>query len=380
MDDDISVQLDDEEIQLSDDGSIKLDDDIQFKKPKKKKGNGKNKKTTVFREPGPSVQNNVFKQSASQPVQNPANEFEDRTFEMLTNPSKRRPEEPPKPDFGIEEDDVPASEIDQVESDDDDQVPAFYEENESNEIQPADGFTSIEDEKQDIIYKLHRLEAKGRKIKKFNMHSDILEMRAEYNKIKKDIETNNSVKFSRRMLLTFVSGVEFANKTFDPIGAELNGWSESVMENLNDGDYDTIFERLHEKYYGKMNTPPEIELLLTLAGSAIMFHMTSKMFKGVPSMSDFAKKNPNFMNDIMQKMTANKQPESIPKQHQSIFGDGDGDDDDGKSSVLSFQSEPEPQQSDSVNIRQVTVSQTAGGTRRGRKPKIISTNENTIDI
>ena len=38
--------------------------------------------------------------------------------------------------------------------------------------------------KQDLIYKFYRLEKKGFKLaKKFNMHSDISEMRSEYKKI-----------------------------------------------------------------------------------------------------------------------------------------------------------------------------------------------------
>jgi hypothetical protein len=348
-DDDISIQFD-QEVSISDGASVNLDDEdvsvIQQKNPQKpsKKQFALKPKTT----------------KTMKPLQKEP-EFNDRTFEMLSNPTKRRPEQPPPPP-PMEDNEDSESMIPESEMEDDDG-------NSFNEIQPSDGFNTIDEEKQDIIYKLYRLEQKGLKIKKFNMHSDILEMRTELHKIKKDIQMNSSVKFSRRMLLTLTSGVEFLNKTFDPVGAELEGWSESVMENLNDGEYDSIFERLHDKYAGKMNTPPEIELFLMLGGSAIMFHMTSKMFKGVPNMEEFAKKNPNFMNDILQKMT---DKQNVPQTQTVKITEQMSD----TSSVLSFDSDK-----DGNNVKQLTVSQTtAGGTRRGRKPKITSTNTNTIDL
>ena len=84
---------------------------------------------------------------------------------------------------------------------------------------------------------------------------------------------------SKKALMAIVSGIEFLNNRYDPFEVELEGWSESVMLNVNEGDYDNVLERLCEKYAGKSNTPPEIELLLTLGGSAMMFHITNSMFK-----------------------------------------------------------------------------------------------------
>ena len=43
------------------------------------------------------------------------------------------------------------------------------------------------------------------------------------------------------MLMAAVTGAEFLNKKFDPIGAKLDGWSESVMDNIN--DYEVIYPR-----------------------------------------------------------------------------------------------------------------------------------------
>ena len=51
------------------------------------------------------------------------------------------------------------------------------------------------------------------------------------------------------MLMAFVSGLEFLNQKFDPFDLKLDGWAESVHENID--DYDDVFGELHEKYGGK---------------------------------------------------------------------------------------------------------------------------------
>jgi hypothetical protein len=116
------------------------------------------------------------------------------------------------------------------------------------------------------------------------------------------------------MLMACVTGVEFLNKRYDPFDVKLEGWSESVMEGID--DYDNVFERLHDKYSSKVAMAPEIELLLTLAGSAFMFHLTNSMFKSIPNINDIAKQNPDFMKNIMKSMsqaTHNSGSQEIPK-------------------------------------------------------------------
>jgi hypothetical protein len=265
-------------------------------------------------------------------------------------------------------------------------------------IEPSAGYATIEEEKQDLLYKFHRLENKGVKLaKKFNAYSDIKEMRSEYNKIKKDAEASQNVKFSKKMLMAFVSGIEFFNKRYDPVGAELDGWSETVMENVNDGDYDNCFERLHEKYGGRVNTPPEIELMMSLGGSAIMFHMSSKMFKNLPDVGNMAKRNPEMMANLMKTVNETLQTQQS-REPTSDPQDGFRREMSGPSVNLSqfgnFMPPPmmsggmnvppvEPMFSDdssesNISVKKVTVSE--GGTRRGRKPKIAQTSENTIDL
>jgi len=46
-------------------------------------------------------------------------------------------------------------------------------------------------------------------------------------------------------------------------------------------DYDSILEELYFKYRNKIQTPPEIRLLLTFGGAALTFHMSNVMSKKI---------------------------------------------------------------------------------------------------
>tara|TARA_B110000902_G_scaffold214413_1_gene246371 strand:- start:43 stop:1383 length:1341 start_codon:yes stop_codon:yes gene_type:complete len=153
----------------------------------------------------------------------------------------------------------------------------------------------IKNEKIDLLYKFKKLEHQGiRTTMNYNMNSHLDDMRNEYIKLKKQREIDNSIKFQRKMLMACVTGLEFINGKFDPFNVKLDGWGESVNENLN--DYDEIFEELGDKYGGGGEMAPEIRLLLTLAGSAFMFHLSNTMFKSsIPGMDDVLKQNPELM-------------------------------------------------------------------------------------
>lgn len=152
-------------------------------------------------------------------------------------------------------------------------------------------------EKREIIYQLERLESKGFKLPfKFNMNSDLEEMRSEYNRIIREKELDGSVRFQQKMLMAFVSGSEYMNTRYDPFSIKLDGWSEQVNENIN--DYDDIFEELHYKYKSsEKKMAPELRLFMSLSGSAFMFHLTSRMFKEqpMPDVENVLKSDPELM-------------------------------------------------------------------------------------
>ncbi len=152
-------------------------------------------------------------------------------------------------------------------------------------------------EKRELLYQMDRLESKGYRLPfKFNMESDVNEMRNEYHKMIREKEVDASIRFQRKMMMAFVTGTEYLNTRYDPFAIRLEGWSEQVHENIV--DYDDIFEELHLKYKstGKKMSP-ELRLFISLSGSAFMFHLTNRMFKEnpLPNVEQVLKSNPELM-------------------------------------------------------------------------------------
>lgn len=186
--------------------------------------------------------------------------------------------------------------------------------------QPSAGYGSIDDEKADLINKLNRLEKKGFTVnKRLNVYSQVDDIRAEYKRISYSIEVEQSIKFSRRMLIACTTGLEFMNKKFNPFELELDGWSENVMENVD--DYDGVFEELYIKYRSSMQVAPEVKLIMMLGGSAMMFHLTNSMFKtAIPNMSDVVKQNPALVQDMVAAVQRTQQQAQAPT---TTSGSGD---------------------------------------------------------
>lgn len=193
---------------------------------------------------------------------------------------------------------------------------------ESREPKPSDGYKTIEDEKADLLNKIERLIKKGLKTtEKLNAYSDIELIRTEYKRMMYHVESDQAIKLARRVLIACTTGIEFLNRRFDPFDLKLDGWSENMMENVD--DYDQVFEELHDKYKEKINVAPEIKLIMMVGGSAMMFHLSKKMFGGMDTgginPATILKQNPNLMNDMMNavKNAQNAPPTPEPQQNQS---------------------------------------------------------------
>jgi hypothetical protein len=197
---------------------------------------------------------------------------------------------------GRESHDVDDEEDDEEEEEEEEEL---YEDVEPEEIlQPSEGFRSFDDEKADIILKIHRLRRAGMPVRTFTMSGDIREMRSELARARAEMDLEASIRFQRKMLLGVTSAVEFLNRRYDPFDLQLDGWSESCHSDI--GSYDRVFERLHEKYKNKVAVAPELELLLMLSGSAMMWHFTQTMMKSaLPGLAA----NPEAMASMLAAMT-----------------------------------------------------------------------------
>lgn len=159
-------------------------------------------------------------------------------------------------------------------------------------------YEEIQQEKQELLFKLERLQNKGTPLSRnYTMASNIEDIRNEYRRIKAQNDIKNSVKFQRRMMMAAVTGVEFLSCKFNYFDVKLDGWSETVHESLS--EYDEIFEELHEKYKERTKMSPELRLVLSLSSSMVMYHLTQSFIKSnMPSMTDVFNQNPDLMRSL----------------------------------------------------------------------------------
>ena len=191
----------------------------------------------------------------------------------------------------------------------------FFSQPSSVPTQPYVSSSERDKQKQKMLLKLYEYQTKGIKLsKRFSPESSYEEVKLEYDMQNKMLSNRSAIAFSRKMLMAAVTGLEYMNGRFDPFNIKLDGWSESVMENI--GDYDKIFERLAEKYSGRGEMAPELELMFSLAGSAFMFHLTSSFFKssgggGIEGMMK-GMMNPNMMKGMMGGMSQDSDNPNAP--------------------------------------------------------------------
>lgn len=128
---------------------------------------------------------------------------------------------------------------------------------------------------------------------KLTMDSNYDEIEDEYEGALDDKHKRDSVKIQQNWLITMVNTIEYGNSMFDPFGVSLDGWGESIGEDID--SYNEIFEELHTKYKGgKMS--PELSLLLRLGFSASVVHFSNKALStAAPGFNDVIRQSPELM-------------------------------------------------------------------------------------
>jgi len=155
-------------------------------------------------------------------------------------------------------------------------------------------------EKIEYLNKLQRLEAKGFPVaRRFTMDNSLDEIKQEYDRLVDSRNLESSLRFQRQALMGVVTGLEWMNNRFDPFDFNLDGWSETVHENVE--DFDEIFEQLYDKYKSRGEMPPEARLLFALAGSGFMCHVSNTfMRQRMPNADDILRKNPELARQFAQ--------------------------------------------------------------------------------
>jgi hypothetical protein len=143
------------------------------------------------------------------------------------------------------------------------------------ESPPVKSYEEIQQEKSYYLSQLKRLEKKGNVTsRRFTMEHSLEEIRGEVIRIKKEQDMDNSIDYLRQGLMFCVSTIEMADNKYN-FGAQLGGWSQNVMGNIE--SYDSVFEELYDKYSTSVTVMPEIKLISMLAGSAFMYSLQKKM-------------------------------------------------------------------------------------------------------
>lgn len=234
----------------------------------------------------------------------PRASFDPSELQYFVNNSKHKPVfERKTEEESVEEESAEEESVDYEQYDD-------YEEDYEEPVSKRINNKELERRKRELLVKLLALENKGVELtKKFSLKSKYEDIEFEYETQKKTLETEAGVKFQQKALMAFVTGLEFMNNKFDPVGAKLDGWSESVMDSI--GDYDSVFRKLYEKYSSRSELPPELELLMTLVASGFMFHLTSSFFKtNMPVVNNMMQNNPDIMKNIADAMSKTSQKPS----------------------------------------------------------------------
>jgi hypothetical protein len=127
----------------------------------------------------------------------------------------------------------------------------------------------------------------------FNMDSNYDEIEDEYEGALEHKRKRDAVKLQQNWMITAINTIEYGNAMFNPFDINLDGWGESVSEDID--SYDDIFEQLHEKYKGgKMS--PELALLLKLGFSASVIHFSNKALSGAaPGVNEIMRQSPELM-------------------------------------------------------------------------------------
>jgi len=163
-------------------------------------------------------------------------------------------------------------------------------------------------EKIEYLNKLQRLESKGYPIsKRFTMDNAFEEIKQEYTRLVDARNLEGSLRFQRQMLMGAITGLEWMNNKFDPFDVKLEGWSESVHTNVE--DFDEIFEELYDKYKDRGKMAPEMRLMMAVAGSGFMCHVSNSFFRQkMPTMDDVLKSNPMLAKQMAQAAAAQAGP------------------------------------------------------------------------
>ena len=127
------------------------------------------------------------------------------------------------------------------------------------------------------------------------------EVEDEYNVHIEDNRRLSSVKVQKMWFMTIINSLEAVNGWYDPFNMSLDGWSESINDDLE--SYDDIFAELYDKYKG-VKISPELSLLGRVGFSAGITIFTNRQLSSTPNdFSEVVKQSPTLMREFTKTAT-----------------------------------------------------------------------------
>ena len=137
----------------------------------------------------------------------------------------------------------------------------------------ASSATKLEDEqrqKQKYLFQLMRFRRQGIPItKRYTMENSLEEIKEEMMLLKQEVDLQDSVETCRNLVIMLSGFIELANEKYDPLGMNLNGWSNNVSENVD--LYERDFEKMHDQYAEYLAMNPLAKIALGMSVSAVVY-------------------------------------------------------------------------------------------------------------
>jgi len=187
-------------------------------------------------------------------------------------------------------------------------------------------YEQIRSKKIEGLASLKRLEDQGYEAagKKCGLTSSLEEIEEVLEKLRAQRDLDNSIKFQRDILVTFVGMVEYgcSIEDYNIFDLDLNGWSKAVYENIT--DYDEVFEELHYKYKTSMSIAPELKLLGMLGMSGYRYHLSRQMISKaagtVPGFNDVMNSDPELRRRYQDTASRMAQKNGMPAGPPPMMG------------------------------------------------------------
>lgn len=169
--------------------------------------------------------------------------------------------------------------------------------------------TQIRKEQLQLYFRLQRYRKLGMDVNDtLSKHSSLADLKEEMERCKDNRRLENSIKFQKKMVMAFVTALEFLNTRFGPEDIQLDGFAESMHESC-DLEFEEVFTELFYKYRERAKIMPEVRLLMMIGGSAFIFHLTKSITRnmmktGVPMLDTLVKNNPQILQSVVKNMTS----------------------------------------------------------------------------